>query len=238
VWCTVSRPSVDSTSAVKTGAVQSTLPKLTTVMCAKAGLTVALRRDLLENFGVRRSQLSLAERSCGATENATHFILHTSFTDCSTRVDVSDGAIVYVNRVFVYRSNVVAAQLEVQCATNIHTSVSLLVFNSFAFLVVFETVTIVLRALIGCCGCRAELMCRPYNGPRMRCRCTLTATLISSYCPHRWPHTARCMLKLFLYSRVGWLTTRVTYSSIMSTEIRAMLLFELFDFRFHLGCVL
>lgn len=113
-------------TVVKAGALQATLPKLSSVTCAKTGLTVALRRDLLENFGVRRNQLSLVERSCGATENSTHFLLHTSATDCGSRLDVSDSAIVYVNKVLIYRrvaggSVVVAAQLDVQCTTDILT---------------------------------------------------------------------------------------------------------------------
>jgi hypothetical protein len=52
MFCSVSWSSHHSlpvtATVVKAGALQATLPKLSSVTCAKTGLTVALRRDLLE----------------------------------------------------------------------------------------------------------------------------------------------------------------------------------------------
>ena len=52
-------------------------------------------------LGVRREHLSLNDVNCEASENATHFILETTFLGCDTTMRKGDSQAIFENSVIV-----------------------------------------------------------------------------------------------------------------------------------------
>jgi len=75
------------------------------ISCLVEDMLIVLSKRQLQAYGVQRSQLTLLDPSCIASENQTHYLLSTRLTDCGTYKRESNGIVFYQNAILVRNMN-------------------------------------------------------------------------------------------------------------------------------------
>jgi len=81
------------------------------LVCQRDGLEAALRKTVLEPYGIGQGDISLIDSHCGAQVNASHFILDTAFNQCGTRWSPKEN--LYKNAIVIHQVDLdLMSQLE------------------------------------------------------------------------------------------------------------------------------
>ncbi|XP_070532100.1 transforming growth factor beta receptor type 3-like [Ptychodera flava] len=73
------------------------------VDCHSQGIDVAVKRENLGIFDISGDSLSLEDRECRASANATHFILRTTLDGCGTQYHIQNHAGIFTNALVITR---------------------------------------------------------------------------------------------------------------------------------------
>ncbi|XP_075038493.1 transforming growth factor beta receptor type 3 isoform X2 [Mixophyes fleayi] len=89
---------------VKPEEVQGNINVALSVKCDEDKMVAAIEKDSLQANEYVGTELSLLDPVCRARENATHFILESSLTECGTQHSIDDLNIVYYNTIVIQLS--------------------------------------------------------------------------------------------------------------------------------------
>ncbi|XP_071983850.1 transforming growth factor beta receptor type 3 isoform X1 [Engystomops pustulosus] len=81
--------------------VQGNINVALSVKCDQTKMEASVAKDSLQAYGYIGTGLSLLDPVCRARENATHFILESSLTECGTQHTIDDSNIVYYNTIVI-----------------------------------------------------------------------------------------------------------------------------------------
>ncbi|KAM3915440.1 transforming growth factor beta receptor type 3 isoform 1-T1 [Leptodactylus fuscus] len=81
--------------------VQGNINVALSVKCDQDKMEATIEKDSLQAYGYIGTGLSLLDPVCKARENATHFILESSLTECGTQHIIDDSNIVYCNTIVI-----------------------------------------------------------------------------------------------------------------------------------------
>ncbi|XP_056379142.1 transforming growth factor beta receptor type 3 isoform X3 [Hyla sarda] len=81
--------------------VQGNINVALSVKCDESYMVASVEKNCLKAYGFIGAELSLLDPVCKARENATHYILESSVTECGTQHSIDDSHIIYYNTIVI-----------------------------------------------------------------------------------------------------------------------------------------